>query len=135
MAAVTDTIADFLTRIRNAQMAGHKIVEIPSSNMKKSITEILYDHGYILKYKFDDAAGKQGVISIALKYDPISKKPVIRELGRISTSGLRQYSGAKEIPKIINGLGISIVSTSRGLMTDKQARKENIGGELICYIY
>lgn len=132
---VTDPIADYLTRIRNAQMAGHKIVEIPSSNMKKAITEILYDNGYILKYKFDDAAGKQGIISIALKYDINTKKPVIRELGRISTSGLRQYSSAQDIPKIINGLGIAIVSTSKGLMTDKRARKENIGGELICYIY
>jgi small subunit ribosomal protein S8 len=116
-------------------MAGHKVVDIPSSKMKKAITEILYDHGYILKYKFDDEAGKQGVISIALKYDPATKKPVIRELGRLSTSGLRQYSGSKEMPKIINGLGIAIVSTSRGLMTDKQARKENLGGELICYVY
>lgn len=132
---VTDPIADFLTRIRNAQMAGHKVVEIPSSNMKKAITEILYENGYILKYKFDDAAGKQGVISIALKYDPVNKKPVIRELGRISTSGLRQYAGAQNLPKIINGLGIAIISTSKGLMTDKQARRENLGGELICYIY
>ena len=127
---VTDPIADYLTRIRNAQMAGHKVVEIPSSNMKKAITEILYDSGYILKYKFDDEAGKQGIISIAL-----TKKPIIRELGRISTSGLRQYAGAQELPKIINGLGIAIISTSRGLMTDKKARKENIGGELICYVY
>ncbi|MBK9734794.1 MAG: 30S ribosomal protein S8 [Saprospiraceae bacterium] len=132
---VTDPIADFLTRIRNAQQAGHKVVEIPSSNMKKSITEILYENGYILKYKFDDAVGKQGMISIALKYDLATKKPIIRELGRISRSGLRQYSAAQDIPKVINGLGIAIVSTSKGLMTDKQARKENVGGELICYIY
>jgi small subunit ribosomal protein S8 len=132
---VTDPIADYLTRIRNAQQAGHKVVEIPSSNIKKSITEILYDQGYILKYKFDDAAGKQGIISIAIKYDNISKKPIIRELGRISRPGLRQYAAADEIPKVINGLGIAIVSTSRGLMTDKRARKENIGGEVICYIY
>ncbi len=132
---VTDPIADYLTRIRNAQQAGHKVVEIPSSNMKKSITEILYENGYILKYKFDDTAGKQGIISIAIKYDLATKRPVIRELGRISRSGLRQYSHAQEIPKVINGLGIAIVSTSKGLMTDKQARKQNIGGELICYIY
>jgi small subunit ribosomal protein S8 len=132
---VTDPIADFLTRIRNAQQAGHKVVEIPSSRMKKSMTEILYNQGYILKYKFDDAAGKQGIISIALKYDAITKKPVIRQLGRISRPGLRQYSAASEIPKVINGLGIAIVSTSKGLMTDKQARKENFGGEVICYIY
>jgi small subunit ribosomal protein S8 len=132
---VTDPIADYLTRIRNAQMAGHKVVEIPASNMKKAITQILYDNGYILKYKFDDVAGKQGVISIALKYDAVTKKPVIRELGRISRSGLRHYAGALEIPKIINGLGIAIVSTSKGLLTDKMARKMNIGGELICYVY
>lgn len=132
---VTDPIADYLTRIRNAQMAGHKVVEIPASNMKKSITQILYDNGYILKYKFDDEAGKQGVISIALKYDAVTKRPVIRELGRISRSGLRHYAGATEIPKIINGLGIAIVSTSKGLLTDKIARKMNIGGELICYVY
>ena len=98
-------------------------------------SEILYENGYILKYKFDDAAGKQGVISIALNYDPATKKPVIRELGRISTSGLRQYSGAQELPKIINGLGIAIVSTSKGVMTDKMARKLNVGGELLCYVY
>lgn len=132
---LTDPIADYLTRIRNAQMAGHKVVEIPSSKMKKSITEILYTNGYILKYKFDDDAGKQGVISIALKYDPITKKPVIKELGKISKSGLRQYAGVDSLPKIINGLGIAIISTSKGLMTDKQARKENVGGEVICYIY
>lgn len=132
---VTDPIADYLTRIRNAQMAGHKVVEIPASNMKKAITQILYDNGYILKYKFDDAAGPQGTISIALKYDPVTKKPVIRELGRISRSGLRSYAGASEIPKIINGLGLAIVSTSKGLLTDKAARKMNIGGELICYVY
>jgi small subunit ribosomal protein S8 len=131
---VTDPIADYLTRIRNAQKAGHKIVEIPSSKIKKGITEILYDQGYILKYKFDDEAGKQGIISIALKYDS-SKKPVIRELGRISRPGLRQYSSAEELPKIINGLGIAIVSTSKGLMTDKQARQNHIGGEVICYVY
>ena len=133
--AVTDPIADYLTRVRNAQQAGHRVVEIPSSRMKKSITEILYDQGYILKYKFDDAAGKQGIISIALKYDPISKQPVIRKLGRISRSGLRQYAKATEIPRIINGLGIAIVSTSKGVMTNKKAKAENVGGELICYVY
>jgi len=132
--AVTDPIADYLTRIRNAQKAGHKVVEIPSSNMKKGITEILYKSGYILKYKFVDE-GPQGHIKIALKYDPISKEPIIRKLGRISKPGLRQYSGANDIPRVINGLGISIVSTSKGLLTDKQARRENVGGEVICYIY
>ncbi len=132
---MTDPIADYLTRIRNAQQARHRVVEIPSSRMKKSITEILYNSGYILKYKFDDAAGKQGVISIALKYDPITKKPVIQKLGRISKPGLRQYAKSTEIPRIINGLGIAIVSTSKGLMTDKKARKENLGGEVVCYVY
>jgi len=133
--AVTDPIADYLTRIRNAQQAGHRIVEIPSSNMKKNMTEILYNQGYILKYTFDDDAGKQGLIKIALKYDPHTKEPVIRKLGRISKPGLRKYAGSTEIPRIINGLGIAIVSTSRGLMTDKQARKDNVGGEVICYVY
>ena len=132
---VTDPIADYLTRIRNAQKARHRTVDIPASNLKKTLTEILYDQGYILKYKFDDAAGKQGIISIALKYDPISKQPVIRKLGRISKSGLRQYAKATEIPRIINGLGIAIVSTSKGVMTNKKAKTENVGGELICYVY
>lgn len=133
--AVTDPIADYLTRIRNAQMAGHGIVEIPTSKLKKAITEIMYEQGYILKYKFEDGeVGKQGVIKIALKYDPQTKKPIIRELGRISRPGLRQYRRASEIPRIINGLGISIVSTSKGLMTDKAARTANVGGELLCYV-
>lgn len=132
---VSDPIADFLTRLRNAQMAGHKVVDIPSSNMKKAMTEILYDQGYILKYKFDDTAGKQGIISIALKYDPISKQPVIRELKRISKSGLRQYVGVTDLPQVISGLGIAIISTSQGVMTDKKARELNIGGEVLCYVY
>ncbi|MDP5082072.1 MAG: 30S ribosomal protein S8 [Winogradskyella sp.] len=131
--AVTDPIADYLTRIRNAQSAGHRIVEIPSSKMKKSITEILYDQGYILKYKFED--GVPGTIKIALKYDNRSKLPVIKKLGRMSTPGLRKYASVDEIPRIINGLGVAIVSTSKGLMSDKQARTENVGGELICYVY
>lgn len=135
--ATTDPIADYLTRIRNAQYAGHRIVEIPASTLKKRITEILYDQGFILKYKFDDEVGKgnQGVIKIALKYDPLTRKPVIRELGRISKPGLRQYSKAGDLPRIINGLGIAIVSTSRGVMTDKQARSLNVGGEVLCYVY
>jgi len=132
---VTDSIADYLTRIRNAQQARHRIVEIPASKMKKSITEILYDQGYILKYKFDDTAGKHGIISIALKYDSKTKMPVIKKLGRISTPGLRQYVKSEDVPKAINGLGINIVSTSKGVMTDKQARKDNVGGELVCYIH
>ena len=132
---VTDPIADYLTRIRNAQQARHNIVEIPSSKMKKSITEILYDQGYILKYMFDDNAGKQGIIKIALKYDPMTKVPVIRKLGRISTPGLRKYVKSDEMPRIINGLGIAIMSTSKGIMTGKQAESQNVGGEAICYVY
>lgn len=133
--ANTDPIADYLTRIRNAQQAGHRIVEIPSSKMKKGITEILYDQGYILKYKFDETEGKQGVIKIALKYNPGTKDPVIKKLGRISKPGLRKYSSASDLPRVINGYGIGIVSTSHGLMTNKQAMKENLGGELVCYVY
>jgi small subunit ribosomal protein S8 len=137
MAALTDPIADYLTRIRNAQQAGHKIVEIPASGVKKRITEILYQQGFILKYKFDDEAGKggQGVIKIALKYDLASRKPIIRELRRISKPGLRKYSAADELPRVINGLGIAIVSTSHGLMTDKEARARHIGGEVLCFVY
>lgn len=133
---VTDPIADYLTRIRNAQMAGHRIVEIPSSKLKQAITEILYDQGYILKYTFEDknAENKQGLIKIALKYDPQTKQPVIRELVRVSRPGLRKFAGSAKIPRIINGLGVMIVSTSKGVMTDKKAREMNVGGELLCYI-
>ncbi len=133
---VTDPIADYLTRIRNAQMAGHRIVEIPASNLKKAITEILYDQGYVLKYTYEDKndTNKQGLIKIALKYDPATKVPVIRELVRVSRPGLRKFSGSTDIPRIINGLGIMIVSTSKGVMTDKKAREMNVGGELLCYI-
>ena len=133
--AVTDPIADYLTRIRNAQQVGHRVVEIPASKMKSSITEILYDQGYIHKYKIDNEAGKQGIISIALKYDPITKEPVIRKLGRISKPGLRKYSPSDKIPRIINGLGIAIISTSKGIMTGKAAEKANVGGEVVCYVY
>ncbi|MFQ5446177.1 MAG: 30S ribosomal protein S8 [Saprospiraceae bacterium] len=132
---VTDPIADYLTRIRNAQQANHKIVEIPSSKEKKAITEILYENGYILKYKFDDDADKHGIIKIALKYDPVSRVPVIRSLKRVSRPGLRQYKKAAELPRVINGLGIAIISTSKGIMTDKKARMENVGGEVLCYIH
>ena len=132
--AQSDPISDYLTRIRNAQQAGHRIVEIPASKLKKHITEILYQNGYILKYAFDDEAGKQGVIKIALKYDPLTKKPVIRELKRVSRPGLRQYFHVAEIPRVMNGLGIAIVSTSKGLITDKQARALNVGGEVVCFI-
>lgn len=131
---VTDPIADFLTRIRNAQMARHRIVEIPASNLKKRLTEILYDKGYILKYKFEDD-NKQGIIKIALKYDAQTKEPAIRSLERISRPGLRQYARPTEIKRVKNGLGISIISTSRGVMTDKEARTQNVGGEVLCHIY
>ena len=132
--AATDPIADYLTRIRNAMMAGHRIVDIPSSNLKKGITEILYDQGYILKYKFEDD-DVQGKIRIALKYQPDNKQPVIRKMARISRPGLRKFAKADELPRIINGLGIAIISTSKGLMTDKEARKNNVGGEVLCYVY
>jgi small subunit ribosomal protein S8 len=130
---VTDPIADFLTRIRNAQMAGHRLVEIPASNLKKRITEILYDQGYILKYKFEDDK-KQGVIKIALKYDPQTKQPAIRSLERISRPGLRQYASPTDFRRVINGLGVAIISTSKGVMTDKQAKRENVGGEVLCFV-
>ena len=131
---VTDPVADYLTRIRNAQMARHRIVEIPASNVKKRITEILYDKGYILKYKFEDD-NKQGLIKIALKYNPQTKEPAIRSLERISRPGLSQYAKPAEIRRVHNGLGISIVSTSKGLMTDKEARANNVGGEVMCNIF
>jgi small subunit ribosomal protein S8 len=124
---VTDPIADFLTRIRNAQMAGHRMVEIPASNLKKRMTEILYNQGYVLKYKFEED-NKQGVIKIALKYDENTKQPAIRTLERISRPGLRQYAKPAEIKRVINGLGIAILSTSKGVLTDKQAKAANVGG-------
>ncbi len=135
--AVTDPIADYLTRIRNAQLAGHRVVDIPASNLKKRMTEILYENGYILKYKFADDEGKgtQGTIKIALKYDPMTRKPIIRELLRVSKPGLRQFAKADELPRVINGLGIAIISTSKGVITDKQAREEHVGGEVLCYVY
>jgi small subunit ribosomal protein S8 len=131
---VTDPIADFLTRIRNAQMAGHRIVDIPASNLKKKMTEILYDKGYILKYKFEED-NKQGIIKIALKYDVNTKVPAIRGLERVSRPGLRQYAKPTEIKRVQNGLGIAILSTSKGVMTDKEAKTNNIGGEVLCHIY
>jgi len=130
----TDPIADFLTRIRNAQMAGHRIVEIPASNLKKRMTEILYHQGYILKYKFEDDS-KQGVIKIALKYDLATKEPAIKTLERVSRPGLRQYSKPVDFVRMKNGLGVAIVSTSKGVMTDKDAKVQNVGGEVLCYIY
>ena len=130
----TDPISDYLTRVRNAILANHRVVEIPASNLKKEITKILFDQGYILSYKFDDST-VQGTIKIALKYNKETKEPVIKKLERISTPGLRKYSSSSELPRILNGLGIAIISTSHGVMTDKQARKENVGGEVLCYVY
>mgnify|MGYP001255434964 CR=1 FL=1 len=133
--AVTDSIGDYLTRIRNAQSAGHRMVEIPSSNVKKRMTEILYDNGYILKYKFDKKEGEFEKILIALKYDPVTRLPIIQRLDRASRPGLRKYSGSEELPRVNSGLGIAIVSTNKGIMTDKQARAQKIGGEVLCYIF
>ena len=130
----TDPIADYLTRVRNAVKANHRVVEIPASNLKKEITKILFDQGYILSYKFDDST-VQGTIKIALKYNKETKEPVIRKIQRLSKPGLRKYASANEMPRILNGLGIAIVSTSHGVMTGKQAHKENVGGELLCYVY
>jgi len=130
---ITDPIADYLTRVRNAIMARHKIVEIPASNLKKEMTKILHDKGYILSYKFEE--GIQGTIKIALKYHPKSKTPAIKNVTRVSKPGLRKYTGSKTLPRVLNGLGIAIVSTSQGVMTDKEARQKNIGGEVLCYVY
>jgi len=130
----TDPIADYLTRIRNAVAAGHKVVDIPASNLKKEMTKILFDKGYILNYKFEDE-GPQGNIKIALKYHPISKVSAIKKIQRVSKPGLRKYSGSGSLPRVLNGLGVALVSTSKGLMTDKEARKHNVGGEVLCYVY
>lgn len=131
---VTDTIADYFTRIRNAQMAGHKVVEIPASNLKKDITKILHDQGYILSYKLETDSA-QGTIKIALKYHPKTKEPAIRSLQRVSRPGLRHYVDTRNIPRVLNGLGIAIISTSKGVMSDKEARKLNVGGEVLCYLH
>ncbi len=131
---ITDPIADFLTRVRNAIMASHRVVEMPASNITKEITKILFDQGYVLSYKFSDK-GQQGTIKIALKYDKETKIPVIKKLQRISTPGLRKYVGADDMPRVLNGLGIAIVSTSKGVMTNKQARVEHVGGEVLCHVY
>lgn len=130
-----DPIADFLTRIRNAIAANHRIVSVPSSKIKKEITKVLHDQGYIQNYKFDDQASAQGEIKIALKYNPETKSSAIKKLERISKPGLRKYSGADELPRVLNGLGVAIMSTSRGVMTNKEARREHIGGEILCYVY
>ncbi|MFZ4546761.1 MAG: 30S ribosomal protein S8 [Bacteroidales bacterium] len=130
---MTDPIADYLTRIRNAVMANHRVVEIPASNLKKEITKILFDQGYILNFKFEDET-KPGVIKIALKYHPVTKQSAITQIERVSKPGLRRYVGKDSLPRVLNGLGIAIVSTSHGLMTDKDAKKQNVGGEVICYV-
>jgi small subunit ribosomal protein S8 len=130
---ITDPIADYLTRIRNAVAAKHRMVEVPASNLKKNITKILFEKGYILNYKFEDSE-IQGNIKIALKYHPVTKMPAIRSLERVSKPGLRQYKSADELPRVINGLGVAILSTSKGVITDKEARKLNVGGEVICYV-
>ncbi len=131
---ITDPISDYLTRVRNAIMAGHRVVEVPASKLKKEITKILFDQGFILSYKFDDSV-VQGTIKIALKYDKNTKASVIKKLQRVSTPGLRKYVGADEIPRVLNGLGIAIISTSMGVMTNKKAREEHVGGEVLCYVY
>ena len=130
---ITDPIADFLTRLRNAVNAKHRIVEVPASNVKKAITKILFEKGYILNYKFEEE-GPQGTIKIALKYHPVTKQPAIMSIDRVSRPGLRQYADSENLPRVMNGLGIAIISTSRGIMTDKEARNLHIGGEVLCYV-
>ena len=130
----TDPIADFLTRVRNASSAGSKIVEIPGSNVKRAKTEILFDQGFILNYKFEDD-DKQGIIKIALKYNQSTKVPAITKIQRASRPGLRKYNGSKEMPRVLNGLGVAIVSTSKGVITGKKAKQLNVGGEVLCYVY
>lgn len=132
---MTDTISDYLTRVRNAIKANHRVVEVPASRLKKELTKILFEKGYILNYKFDEAVNAQGTIKIALKYHPLTKQSAIRGLVRVSSPGLRMYSGVERMPRVMNGLGVAIVSTSKGVMTDKEARKENVGGEVLCYVY
>ncbi len=132
---MTDPIADLLTRIRNAILARHKVVEAPASNLKKEIARILYEKGYILSYKIVESENKQGTLKIALKYNQKSRKPAIKKIERVSRPGLRQYIGVEDMPRVLNGLGVAIISTSKGLMTDKEAKTENIGGEVLCYVY
>jgi len=131
----TDPIADYLTRVRNAQMAGLKVVDIPASNMKKAITKILHEKGYILNFKYEDSDNNQGNIKVALKYNAQTNLSAIKKLTRISKPGLRKYADAKTLPRVINGLGIAILSTSKGVITDKEARNLNVGGEVICHVY
>jgi small subunit ribosomal protein S8 len=135
MSKVSDPIADYLTRVRNAIMAKHRVVDVPSSGIKKEITKLLKDKGYILNYKFEDEVGYQGNIKIALKYHPETKVSAIKALERISKPGLRQYCDTDSIPRVLNGLGIAIISTSKGVITDKEAKELNVGGEVLCYVY
>ncbi|BDD00065.1 30S ribosomal protein S8 [Persicobacter psychrovividus] len=131
---MTDPIADFLTRLRNAQKAGHRVVEIPASNVKKNMTKVLFDQGYIQSYKFVED-GPQGTVKVALKYHPVTKKPAMEKLIRVSKPGLRKYAKNTELPRVLNGLGIAILSTNKGIISNKEARALNIGGEVLCYIY
>lgn len=132
---ITDPIADYLTRLRNAIKARHRVVEVPSSNLKKEITKVLFDKGYILNYKFEETDNKQGLIRIALKYNPETKESAISNLKRVSSPGLRQYKEADKLPKVLNGLGVAILSTSKGVITDKEAKAMNVGGEVLCYVH
>ncbi|MEM9390933.1 MAG: 30S ribosomal protein S8 [Bacteroidota bacterium] len=132
---MTDPIADYLTRLRNAMKAKHRVLDIPASNVKKEITKVLHEKGYILNYKFEDTKNHQGNIKIALKYDPDTKKPAIYHLERVSKPGLRKYSPADSLPRVLNGMGVAILSTSKGVITDKEARDMNVGGEVLCYVY
>lgn len=132
---MTDPISDYLTRLRNAIKAGHKVVEIPASNLKKEITKVLFDKGYILNYKFEDGPTAQGSIRIALKYNPETRESAISTLTRVSTPGLRKYVNTGTLPRVMNGLGVAIISTSKGVVTDKEARKLNVGGEVLCYVF
>ncbi|MEM6358816.1 MAG: 30S ribosomal protein S8 [Bacteroidota bacterium] len=132
---MTDPIADYLTRLRNAMKAKHRVLDIPASNVKKEITKVLHEKGYILNYKFEDTKNHQGNIKIALKYDPETKKPAIYHLERVSKPGLRKYSPADSLPRVLNGMGVAILSTSKGVITDKEARDMNVGGEVLCYVY
>ena len=131
----TDPIADYLTRLRNGILAKHRVVDIPASNLKKEITKILFDKGYILNYKFEDEEGPQGNIKVALKYHPVSKTSAIKKLTRISKPGLRKYAGVETMPRVLNGLGVAILSTSKGVMTDKEAKIQKVGGEILCHVY
>ncbi|MEM1405589.1 MAG: 30S ribosomal protein S8 [Bacteroidota bacterium] len=132
---MTDPIADYLTRLRNAMKAKHRVLDIPASNVKKEITKVLHEKGYILNYKFEDTKNHQGNIKIALKYDAETKKPAIYHLERVSKPGLRKYSPADSLPRVLNGMGVAILSTSKGVITDKEARDMNVGGEVLCYVY